>query len=163
MAVTMKDIARDLGIAVTTVSEVMRNKADVSEETRKRVLQRVKELHYTQNLAARALVTEKPDLVGLVVPDLLLHLFRRDSEISLQCASKEELSPYPRGSSDSWTPRLGLSIDVASGDRNPHDNKLETFNPLFPNGNYVADYTRSYPKPDPRKAKVLDTLDDRSE
>ena len=31
MAVTMKDIARDLGIAVITVSKVMRNKDDVSE------------------------------------------------------------------------------------------------------------------------------------
>jgi hypothetical protein len=43
-----------------------------------------------------------------------------------------------------WTPRLALSIDVASGDRNPHDDKLETFNPLFPNGYYLADDT-GYP------------------
>lgn len=40
-----------------------------------------------------------------------------------------------------WTPRLGLSVDFATGDRNPHDNTLETFNPLFPNGYYLADYT----------------------
>jgi len=42
-----------------------------------------------------------------------------------------------------WTPRLGLQIDAASGDDNPHDRTLETFNPLFPNGAYVtlAGYT----------------------
>ena len=42
-----------------------------------------------------------------------------------------------------WTPRLGLQIDAASGDSNPHDHTLETFNPLFPNGYYVtlAGYT----------------------
>jgi LacI family transcriptional regulator len=74
MAVTMKDIARDLGIAVITVSKVMRNKDDVSKETRKRVLDRVKELNYTPNLTARALVTGRSNLVGLVVPDLL-HTF----------------------------------------------------------------------------------------
>jgi LacI family transcriptional regulator len=74
MAVTMKDIARDLGIAIITVSKVMRNKDDVSEETRKRVLERVKELNYTPNLAARALVTGRSNLIGLVVPDLL-HTF----------------------------------------------------------------------------------------
>lgn len=34
MAVAMKEIARDLGLAVITVSKVMRNKDDVSEETR---------------------------------------------------------------------------------------------------------------------------------
>jgi hypothetical protein len=40
-----------------------------------------------------------------------------------------------------WTPRLGLSVDFATGDRAPHDDRLETFNPLFPNGYYLADYT----------------------
>lgn len=70
----MKDIARDLGISVITVSKVMRKKDDVSKETRKRVLDRVKELNYTPNLAARALVTGRSNLVGLVVPDLL-HTF----------------------------------------------------------------------------------------
>lgn len=70
----MKDIARDLGIGVITVSKVLRNKDDVSEKTRKRVLERVKELNYTPNLAARTLVTGRSNLVGLVVPDLL-HTF----------------------------------------------------------------------------------------
>jgi LacI family transcriptional regulator len=70
----MKDIARDLGIAVITVSKALRNHDDISEKTKKRVLDRVKELNYTPNLAARTLVTGKTHLVGLVVPDLL-HTF----------------------------------------------------------------------------------------
>jgi hypothetical protein len=42
-----------------------------------------------------------------------------------------------------WTPRLGMQFDAASGDGNPHDNVLQTFNPLFPNGYYftLAGYT----------------------
>jgi len=42
-----------------------------------------------------------------------------------------------------WTPRLGIQFDAASGDSNPHDNVLQTFNPLFPNGYYftLAGYT----------------------
>lgn len=42
-----------------------------------------------------------------------------------------------------WTPRLGLQIDIASGDRHPGDGRLGTFNPLFPNGYYfsLAGYT----------------------
>jgi hypothetical protein len=39
------------------------------------------------------------------------------------------------------TPRVGLGVDFATGDRDPNDNRLETFNPLFPNGYYLADYT----------------------
>lgn len=37
----------------------------------------------------------------------------------------------------SLKPRVGLQIDIASGDRNPHDHALNTFNPLFPNGYYL--------------------------
>ncbi|WP_417360961.1 alginate export family protein [Gallaecimonas pentaromativorans] len=40
-------------------------------------------------------------------------------------------------------PRLAMQLDAASGDTNPNDNKLGTFNPLFPNGSYLnlAGYT----------------------
>jgi LacI family transcriptional regulator len=71
----MKDIARDLGVSVVTVSKVLRNHQDIGDETRKRVLDRVKELNYTPNLAARGLVTGKTYLVGLIVPDLLHPFF----------------------------------------------------------------------------------------
>ncbi len=75
MPVTMKDIARDLGVSVVTISKVLRNHDDISEETRKRVLARVKELNYRPNLAARGLVTGHTYLIGLVVPDLLHPFF----------------------------------------------------------------------------------------
>src|SRR5215469_1387312 len=75
MSTRMKDIARDLGVSVITVSKVLRNHPDVGDETRERVLARVKELDYRPNLAARSLVTGRTYLVGLVVPDLLHPFF----------------------------------------------------------------------------------------
>jgi LacI family transcriptional regulator len=71
----MKDIARDLGVSLITISKVLRNHPDVGDETRERVLARVKELDYRPNLAARSLVTGRTYLVGLVVPDLLHPFF----------------------------------------------------------------------------------------
>jgi len=71
----MKDIARDLGVSVVTVSKVLRNHSDISDETRERVLTRMKELDYRPNLAARSLVTGRTYLVGLVVPSLLHPFF----------------------------------------------------------------------------------------
>lgn len=71
----MKDIARDLGVSVITISKVLRNHPDVGDETRERVLARVRELDYRPNLAARSLVTGRSYLVGLVVPDLLHPFF----------------------------------------------------------------------------------------
>lgn len=75
MTVRMKDIARDLSVSVVTISKVLRNHPDVGDETRERVLARVKELDYRPNLAARGLVTGRTHLIGLVVPDLLHPFF----------------------------------------------------------------------------------------
>jgi LacI family transcriptional regulator len=75
MTTRMKDIARDLGVSVITVSKVLRNHPDVGDGTRERVLARVKELDYRPNLAARSLVTGRTYLIGLVVPDLLHPFF----------------------------------------------------------------------------------------
>ena len=75
MTVRMRDIAKDLGVSLITVSKVLRNHPDVGYETRARVLARVKELDYRPNLAARGLVTGRSYLVGLIVPDLLHPFF----------------------------------------------------------------------------------------
>ncbi len=75
MSVTMKDIARELGVSVVTVSKVVRNHTDISEETRQRVLKLIKNLNYHPNLAARALVTGKTYAAGLIVPDLVHPFF----------------------------------------------------------------------------------------
>jgi LacI family transcriptional regulator len=74
MPVRLKDIADDLGISMITVSKVLRDKPDVSEQTQRRVLQRVKEVNYRPNMMARGLASGKSYTVGLIVPDLV-HTF----------------------------------------------------------------------------------------
>ena len=75
MAARLKDIAQDLNISVVTVSKVLRDHPDIGPETRQRVLQRMKELNYRPNLAARALVTGRTHAIGLIVPDLVHPFF----------------------------------------------------------------------------------------
>jgi len=75
MAVRLKDIARDLGVSVVTVSKVLRGNADIGEETRRRVLKRMKELNYQPNMMARGLASGRTFTVGLVVPDLVHPFF----------------------------------------------------------------------------------------
>ncbi|MGB6688968.1 MAG: LacI family DNA-binding transcriptional regulator [Terracidiphilus sp.] len=102
MATTMKDIARDLGVSIITVSKVLRNHEDISEKTRRRVLQRVRELNYTPNLAARALVTGRSYLIGLVVPDLM-HTFFAQIAKSLSAALLKK----------------GYCLTISTSDENP--------------------------------------------
>jgi LacI family transcriptional regulator len=88
MTIRMRDIAKDLGVSVITVSKVLRDHPDVGHATRERVLARVKELDYKPNLAARSLVTGRTYLVGLIVPDLL-HPFFADIAKSLSEALRK--------------------------------------------------------------------------
>ena len=75
MAVRLKDIARDLGVSVVTVSKVLRGNADIGDATRKRVLKRMKELNYQPNMMARGLASGRTYTIGLVVPDLVHPFF----------------------------------------------------------------------------------------
>jgi LacI family transcriptional regulator len=75
MTVRLKDVAQDLGLSAVTVSKVLRDHPDISEETRKRVLKRLKEMNYQPNLAARALITGRTFTMGILVPDLLHPFF----------------------------------------------------------------------------------------
>jgi len=75
MPARLKDIANDLNLSVVTISKVLRDHPDISQETRQRVLKRMKELNYRPNLAARALVTGRSNIAGLVVPDLVHPFF----------------------------------------------------------------------------------------
>src|SRR5207245_9104695 len=75
MAVRLKDIARDLGVSVVTVSKVLRGNTDIGDETRRRVLKRMKELNYQPNMMARGLASGRTYTIGLVVPDLVHPFF----------------------------------------------------------------------------------------
>lgn len=88
MAAKMKDIARELGVSLVTVSKALRGHPDISRATRERVEAKVKELNYRPNLAARSLVTGRSSLIGLVVPDLL-HPFFADVARGLSLALRE--------------------------------------------------------------------------
>src|SRR5579864_2321479 len=75
MAVRMKDIAQDLGVSLMTVSKALRSHSDISDETRDRVLKRMRELNYQPDWIARSMVTGRTYLVGLVLPDLMHSFF----------------------------------------------------------------------------------------
>ena len=64
---TIKDIARECGVGISTVSRVLNNRPDVSEEVRKKVLAVVDATGYIPNNSARDLVKSRSDAIGVVV------------------------------------------------------------------------------------------------
>lgn len=69
MPVTIQDISQRLGLSVSTVSKALNQRADVSEETRGRVLAVVQELNYHPIAAARNLRMQRTGKIGFVLPD----------------------------------------------------------------------------------------------
>jgi LacI family transcriptional regulator len=70
MTVRLKDIASDLNLSKMTISRVLRGQTDVSAATKERVLQRMKELNYRPNIAARSLRSGNTFSIGLIIPSL---------------------------------------------------------------------------------------------
>jgi DNA-binding LacI/PurR family transcriptional regulator len=66
--VTSRDVARVAGVSQSTVSYVMSGRRSISAETRKRVLDAIEELTYQPNAGARALASQRTQVIGLVVP-----------------------------------------------------------------------------------------------
>lgn len=72
---TIKDIARELGVAVSTVSRALQNHPDISEPTKHLVRECAKRLNYKPNLMASNLRTSKNNTIGVMVPELNHHFF----------------------------------------------------------------------------------------
>src|SRR3954471_8706640 len=72
---TMKRIAGELGVSITTVSKVLNNRDDISAATRTRVLAKVAELGYQRNAVARSLSLSRSHTIGIVIPDLMHSFF----------------------------------------------------------------------------------------
>ena len=64
----IEDVARHAGVAPSTVSYVLSGKRSITQETRERVLASIKALGYQPHAGARALASNRSNVVALVVP-----------------------------------------------------------------------------------------------
>ncbi len=68
---TIKDIARELGLATSTVSMALNDHPRISDSTKKRVRALAKKHHYRPNIIARAMVRKRTHLIGLIITDIM--------------------------------------------------------------------------------------------
>lgn len=77
------DVAKKAGVSVTTVSRVLNNRGYISEETRKKVFQAMKDINYKPNELARSLYKKKSNMIGLIVP-IVSHPFFAELSFHLE-------------------------------------------------------------------------------
>lgn len=68
--ITINEVAKEAGVSVATVSRVIRDHPDVSEETRARTKAVIERLNYRPSALARALVSNRSNTLGLMVADI---------------------------------------------------------------------------------------------
>lgn len=64
----LKDVAKQAGLSVNTVSRVLNNRGYISDKTKEKVYRVMKEMNYQPNEMARALFRKKSNMIGLIIP-----------------------------------------------------------------------------------------------
>lgn len=73
--ITIKDIARALGISPSTVSRALKNHPDISQETKDNVNKYAKDFNYKPNTLALSLRMSKNNTIGVIVPEIIHYFF----------------------------------------------------------------------------------------
>ncbi|WP_304459912.1 LacI family DNA-binding transcriptional regulator, partial [Alicyclobacillus sendaiensis] len=105
--VTIRDVARKAGVSVSTVSRVINQNGYVGEDTERKVLDAMKELHYQPNRIARGLVSRRTSTIGLLIPDVANPFF----------------SEMARGVEDAAIAK-GYSVLLCNSDWNPEREQM---------------------------------------
>ena len=72
---SLKDLAKELGVSIATVSRALRSSPEIGKEMQQRVKDLAKKLNYRPNPFAQSLRKEAPRVIGVVVPNLVTHYY----------------------------------------------------------------------------------------
>ena len=73
--ITIKDIAKELGVSASTVSRALKDHPDISVKTKLAVNELAKKLKYKPNEVALSLRHSKSNIIGVIIPELIHHFF----------------------------------------------------------------------------------------
>ncbi len=74
-SITIKEIARQLNVSKSTVSRALRDSPEISEETKKKVIELAESLNYSPNPIALSLLKNRTQTLGIIVPDIANRIF----------------------------------------------------------------------------------------
>lgn len=86
--VTMKEIAKKLGVSVSTVSRALKDSPELHPDTKKRIVEMAESMNYQYNLLAQSLRISKTKVLGVIVPELTSHFFSSNISGIQDTASK---------------------------------------------------------------------------
>ncbi|MGB7394627.1 MAG: LacI family DNA-binding transcriptional regulator, partial [Pricia sp.] len=73
--ITLKDIARELEVSISTVSKALKNSEEIGRDTKERVQAFAKLYNYRPNNIAVSLKNKRTKNIGVIIPDIVHHFF----------------------------------------------------------------------------------------
>ena len=73
--VSLKDLAREIGVSISTISRALNNHPDISQEMTLKIKKLASEMNYTPNPLAMGLLKQATRMIGVIVPDLVTHFY----------------------------------------------------------------------------------------
>lgn len=73
--VSLKDLALELGVSISTVSRALKNSAEISAEMKDQVKALARKRNYRPNPFAMSLLKNSPRIIGIIVPDIVTHYY----------------------------------------------------------------------------------------
>ena len=75
--VTLKQIAKELDVSISTVSKALRNSIEISDDTKQKVQAFAKLYNYKPNNIALSLKNRKTNTIGIIIPEIVHHFFSK--------------------------------------------------------------------------------------
>ncbi len=73
--ISLKDLAEELGVSISTVSRALKNHPDISAELTQKIQQLAHEQNYVPNPLAMGLLRQQTKMIGVIVPDVVTHFY----------------------------------------------------------------------------------------
>jgi LacI family transcriptional regulator len=150
--ITLKHLAGELGLDISTVSKALNNKPDIARATCERVKKYANDLGYRPNLLAKGLINKRTHMLGVMIPDLSLSFYAKVLEGIQHGAEENGYMPILLLHKDSHRiekkdleflsalPVDGILINVAPGNHN-----ISLMNNIIQQGIPLVYYDRYVP------------------
>lgn len=73
--ISLKDLAKEIGVSISTVSRALKNHPDISVELTRKIQKLAKKRNYTPNPLAMGLLKQQTRMIGVIVPDIVTHFY----------------------------------------------------------------------------------------
>lgn len=135
--VTIKDVAREAGVSIATVSRVINSIGFVSDEVKERVFTAARELQYLPNAIAKSLKQDKTNTIGVIIPDISNPFFMSISKgiedivypqgyHLIFCSGNEDSKKEQQLLDIIWQRRVDAIVLVPSGDNEDMIEKIHS-------------------------------------